>query len=184
MKLDVQKLYQQILQGIVGEKRPLIPLNPEEARELFVMLGTSLDQKQWERVKKVLCVLGHTHSYQEIFEGPLCKILNRQDPPHSIKIFALTASTRHVIQRRNQLSQSLPPYYLEAVGSLLTTKSAELKEWVLRTIDEMGYQGKTLAPPVLKNRPRSWHMFNLHHRNSHDIIEWLVKKWGLSEYVK
>ena len=134
-------------------------------------------------VENIFCLLGHVKRPHEIFEGLICKILNRRGVPHSLKIFALNASGKYIIQRRNQLAQKLPAFYLEAIRPLLSTNIPELKEWALRTIDEMGDQGKPFISDILKNRPRFLAMLNKHNRHCHDIIKVLIKKWGFHERI-
>ena len=179
----MDKTYRQILAQHQRGERPQYRFNQRQFHWLFLSLGQALEQQDWQHMDKLFCLLvaaRDTRSSGEIFEGPICKILKREEVPSTVKIFALNASCKYVIQRRNQLSQKLPPYYLQAIRGLLSDKDPELKEWILRTIDEMGGQGKPLVHDILKHRPRFYHMFNRHHRNTHDIIEVLLSKWGLN----
>ena len=181
--MDIKKLYFQTLEGLKNHQRPQHDFTDEQFLFLFQNLGQSLEEKDWELAKKIFCLLSHVKQPHEIFEGLICKILNRRGVPHSLKIFALNASGKYIIQRRNQLAQKLPAFYLEAVRCLLSTNRPELKEWALRTIDEMGDQGKPFINDILKNRPRFLAMLNKHNRHCHDIIELLIKKWSLRERI-
>ena len=49
-------------------------------------------------MEKVFCILNNVNCLDEIFEGLICKILNHSGPPTKIKIFALNASSRYIIQ--------------------------------------------------------------------------------------
>lgn len=179
--MDIQKLYLQTLAELRKDHRPKHQFTREQFIFLFQELSKALEAKDWELMEKIFCLLNNVNRSHEILEGLICKILNRKQVPPPIKIFALNASGKYIIQRRNQLGDKLPAFYLEAIRSLLPSKNVELKEWVLRTIDEMGDQGKPLIGDILKHRPRFLAMFNKHNRHSHDIIELLVKKWGFHE---
>ena len=182
--MDIQKLYLQTLEGLKGHHRPKHNFTHEQFLFLFQTLEKALEEKDWELMEKIFCLLGHAKRPHEIFEELICKILNHTQVPLSLKIFTLNASGKYIIQRRNQLAQKLPTFYLEAIRSLLSTNKPELKEWALRTIDEMGNQGKPLISDILKNRPRFLSMLNKHNRYCHDIIESLVKKWGLHGRIR
>lgn len=186
--MDIQNTYDKILQDLKNETRPLLKLKEEDFKECFLALGNSFenlknsynDKKSEEEIKQTLCILDHTTNHSPIFEGILCRILKADFITTEIKIYCLSATQGMIIQRRNFLGEKLPDFYLDTLELLLKSKDPELYEWTLRTIDETGSQGKSLAKTILSSRPRFLKMLNSHYRNSHDLIEMLTNKWGLS----
>jgi len=122
--------------------------------------------------------MDHSRNSHEMFEGTLCKLLHHPRSDQDLVIYTLCATQKYIIQRRNFTGDKLPDYYLDAIRKLLKTKNPETKEWTLRTIDQMGAQGKKLANDILKVRPRFLSLLNKHNRNSHEIIEMLLKRWN------
>lgn len=177
--MDILNTYQNILSTIKDNKRPNLQYSKEDFLILFEGLGHAFTEVDEEKIIHILCILDHCASKTEIFEGLLCKILKSDQFSTKIKIYTLSTTQKFIIQRRNQHGEPLPSYYLEAVTALLKTKDAELFEWSLRSIDEMGPQGRPLVHEILKHRPKGFKLFNKHWRNSHELIEMLLEKWNL-----
>lgn len=183
--MNIENTYNDVLVSLKKEKRPLLKQNDDDFKELFLALGNSLNSIEMheskEMIKKVLCILDHTTNHSPIFEGILCKILKSKDVPTDLKVYTLSTTQKFIIQRRNFMGEPLPSFYIDTLSDLLDVKDPELYEWTLRTIDEMGVQGKKLVHKILKTRPRFLQMLKKHNQNSHDIIEMLLVKWGFRE---
>ncbi len=187
--MDINQKYQEIINALKEGKRSLTSIKEPEFKELFIKLGEAFQRIEDENssnlnddlqsIERILCILEHSRNFSPIFEGLLCRLLKSTKLPNQLKIYALGASQGFIIQRRNFLGESLPGFYLETLELLLDSDDPELYEWNLRIIDETGNQGKKLAEKILKTRPRFLKMLNKHNRNSHDIIQMLIEKWGL-----
>jgi hypothetical protein len=93
-------------------------------------------------------------------------------------VFTLNCSRKHIIGARFQKGHRLSFEYLEALKKHLHSKSPEVQEWTLRTIEECGNQGVYFLREFDKIKPPPWKWFNSHQRAVREIIALLERRWS------
>jgi hypothetical protein len=181
--MELESRYSHIIAELKLGHRALTRLSDDELQEILRTLGDGLTHKDFLHMEKALCVLEHSASLYPSAENVLVSYLN-SDLPDSILIFALNASRRHVIQGLFQRGQRLRFEYLEALKKLLHSRSPEVVEWTLRTIEECGNQGVYFLREFDKIKPAPWKWFNPHQRAVRELIEMLERRWSRFETPK
>lgn len=174
--MDVEARYAQIVSSLEKGHRGLERFTDDEVQEIRSKLKLSLREKDWTQLEKILCLIDHSASNLPELEEDLIELLNSDLPTH-LKVFTLDASRKHIINSRVQRGQRLTFEYLEALKKNLYTKSPEVVEWTLRTIEESGNQGVYFLREFDKIRPAPWKWFNAHQRAVVELITMLERRW-------
>lgn len=178
--MDIDTRYQKIMAELAKGHRGLERFEAGEREFLEQELARSLDAKNLEHLEKVLCLIDHSSMNHPPFEAPLIRTLNSDLPDHLL-VFALNASRKHIIEARFQRGLRLNHDFLESLKQLLYSRSPEVVEWTLRTIDECGNQGVYFLREFDKIKPPPWKWFNAHQRAVIEIITMLERRWRRSE---
>ena len=181
--MDISEQYSKIIQEIEKGGRGLVRFNEDQLDDLVLQLEEALDNRNFELIKKILCVLEHSSGLYSRAETILLKILNTQ-LPDAIIIFALNGARRHIIQAQFQKGQRLKFDFLESLKKLLHSSSPEVVEWTLRTIEECGNQGVYFLREFATIKPAPWKWFNAHQRAVREIITMLERRWSRFEKPK
>ncbi len=171
--MEINTIYKDILEDLKLGGRALRRFNTQELKELEGILATS----QGEELQKVLCIIEHSMSFHPAFEPLLLKILNAETDSE-ILVFALNASRKHILSSYQQQGKRVEFSFLEALQKLLYSKSPEVVEWTLRTIEEMGSQGIFFKKDLNNIKPAPWKWFNEHQRSVREIIAMLEHRWS------
>ena len=135
--------------------------------------GEILEQlhTQSDHLKQALCILQYTSSFLPSVEPNLIKLLDNTNDSELI-IHILNASRKHIIAARQREGQRLEFTFLEALKNHINHPSWEVKEWVVRTIDECGAQASFFATELKSLYPSKVSMFfNQHKRHIRGIID-------------
>jgi hypothetical protein len=73
----------------------------------------------------------------------------------------------------------MPSEFFDILKNLLKTKSPELLEWTLRTIESMGPLNFRLKTEIINSRPGMKKIFNSHLRACDEIINLLESQWKI-----
>ena len=173
---DLDAKFNETIAALQKGERPRYQYQVEEVRHLI---------QKWEEnfhrpneLAKVICLVDHTYGDHGEWEEVIIKTLT-EHPDNQILIHTLGITHRQVIGRRYRLGERLPYSFLKSFEGLLETQDAELLEWTLRTIEQMGSQSIMLKEKVLKRKPGILRVFNQHLKNGHEIIEMLEKRWTI-----
>nr|MBA2405691.1 hypothetical protein [Bdellovibrionales bacterium] len=129
---------------------------------------------------KVLCLVDHNAVDYAPWEGIILKVLTKELPPR-LMVFALNCARKHIIQARFKRGHRLHFDFLNILKQLLFSKSPEVVEWTLRTIEECGNQGVFFLQDFAKIKPPPWKWFNPHQRSVREIITMLERRWSRFE---
>jgi hypothetical protein len=171
--MNIQEIYQNLLKNLELGHRSLMRFNKDELE----VLNSELKVESHDHLEKVLTILIHLATPQQIFEVNLLIILKTELPPQ-LQIFALNASRKHIIEGRKIKGLRLEFDYLEILKSKLFHSDPEIVEWTLRTIDECGAQGVYFLREFDKIKPPPWKWFNKHQRAVREIITMLERRWS------
>jgi hypothetical protein len=174
--MNIEDTYQKIISNLDGAARGLIRFKPEEIEYLTTYLQRDDLLQNIEELEKVLCLLDHSASDHQPWEGALLKLLN-QDLTPRLMVFTLNCARKHIIQARFKKGQRLHFDFLQTLKKLLFSSSPEVVEWTLRTIEECGNQGVFFLQDFDKIKPPPWKWFNPHNRAVREIITLLERRW-------
>ena len=128
----------------------------------------SIDAKY---LNEALCVLQNTSSFLPQLEPHLLSLL-KQASDSDLVIHALNASRKHIIEAKQRDGQRLDFEFLDLLKKLLQHKNWEVKEWVVRTIDECGSQALFFKEDLKSIYPSKMGMItNQHKRHIRGIID-------------
>jgi hypothetical protein len=177
--MNLEEIYQNILEGLKLGHRSLKKFSPDELAELNGIYQQTL-QTDPLKLEKILCIIEHSSSLYAPFEKTILETLALDLPDH-LRIFALNCARKHIIQERFKRGQRLHYDFLEALKKLLHSSSPEVVEWTLRTIEECGNQGVYFLKEFDKIKPAPWKWFNPHYRAVREIIALLERRWSRFE---
>lgn len=171
--MNLEEIFQNVLAKLERGERPLLRLSREDFLELKKVWTQASDT---ETIHKVLCLLDNCHSLSPEFDELIIEHLHERQHPQTI-IFTLSAATKHVLALKMRNGDPVPAAFIDALGALLAHKNAEVLEWTLRTIVELGRQGKRLRAQIQAHRPGFSAIFNVHKRNAQEIIDLIERTW-------
>jgi len=178
--MNIEETYQKIISGLEKGSRSLIRYSKEEMDELTKIFESSISKENYELLEKVLCLIDHSAVDYSPWENAILKALGHDLPPR-LMIFALNCARKHIIQARFKRGARLEFDFLEVLQNLLFSKSPEVVEWTLRTIEECGNQGVFFLKDFDKIKPPPWKWFNQHQRSVREIITMLERRWSRFE---
>ncbi len=176
MNQNYLRIYLEIIEKLKIDQRPKIVLTTELMKELMTEWEQALASSNNETIKKILCILDNsqttTSELNELFFRTLKEIKD-----HEILVYTLSASQKHVIADSFKTGKMISFEYFEILKILLLDKNPEVKEWALRTIENLGPLSLRLKKEVLASKPGIIKLFNQHQKASSQIIEYLEKEW-------
>ena len=178
--MNIEELYQKTIQSLEKGERALNRFTKDELGELVVLLEQELRSENTEQLEKILCLVDHTATDDGRFEPVIIQALGSDLPPRLI-VFALNCARKHILQAYFKRGNRLQFDFLSTLQKLLHSKSPEVVEWTLRTIEECGNQGVFFLKDLDKIKPAPWKWFNPHQRAVREIITLLERRWSRFE---
>lgn len=176
MNQNYLRIYLEIIEKLKNDQRPKIVLTVELLQELKAEWDHALACSDNESIKKILCILDNTQTttseLNELFFKTLKQIKDRE-----LLIYTLSASQKHVIADSFKTGTMISFEYFEILKNLLLNKNPEVKEWALRTIENLGPLSLRFQKEVRAAKPGFSKLFNQHLKASSQIIEYLEKEW-------
>ncbi len=170
------QIHSDLLQRLSQGKRSHLELSQEVLSDIEHRWRQALDQKQPQELDALMCVLEHARHPHKQFEELFFSTLENEVPPKQI-IFTLAASWKHLLERWARAGDRVPPRYLEVLRQLLKHKDFEVREWTLRTLDQVGPQGRLLMADI-RAANTSWSkFFNPHAKAIAQLVEMFEKRW-------
>lgn len=176
--MNLEQTYQTIIQGLKNGGRGSIKLSKQDVSELQSELR-KFSELTSDKINQILCVLSHDQGFHKELVPELLKLIQEAKESETL-VFALSTFSRHGIAARLRDGERMDGETLKMLETLLLHSSGEVVEWVLRTIDEMGSQGRYFLPVLQKIKPGTMAaLVNKHKKNSKEIIEMLEKRWRI-----
>lgn len=173
--MDFKAKYLEIIEQLKKDIRPRMELSPDEVAELCNLWGQGLSE---EELKQVLCILDHTKNLHGEFAPLIIKTLESDYSPE-ILIYTLGSSQRHIIAKCGMDGERVPKEFVEALRKLLKHNDAEVLEWDLRIIEQIGSRGLILKNDVINAKPNFMGALNPHKKAARQIISMLEKRWKI-----
>lgn len=178
--MNIEEIYQKIIQNVSQGERGLVRFSSQELGELEKFYLTALELRDFAQLEKILCLVEHSSNLNQKFAPLILETLKPEHSDHLI-VFALNCARKHIIQAQFQKGLRLHFDFLEALKKLLHHSSPEVVEWTLRTIEECGNQGIYFLKEFDKIKPAPWKWFNPHQRAVREIIAMLERRWSQFE---
>ncbi|MCR9203228.1 MAG: hypothetical protein NXH75_01535 [Halobacteriovoraceae bacterium] len=169
--------YQETLEKLKNEIRPIIQLSPDEVEICLEAWNTLLEQKASEReFFPLLCILDHAKTGSLKFSQPIKTTLESRTE-EDLLLHTLSASHKVIIEECQRQGERIPGDFIFALKSTLDHSSPEVVEWTLRTIEALGHQSIILKEEVIKRRPGLSSLFNKHRKASQQLVDYLIERW-------
>ena len=167
--MQLLQRYEKTIEALQKGHRFQKPIEQDLEQEIKDQLHKESDQLQ-----QALCILQYTSSFLPSLESQLIELLNETQNSEII-IHALNASRKHIIACRQRDGKRLELSFLNALKTHLNHSSWEVKEWVVRTIDECGSQASFFAAELKSIYPSKISMlFNQNKRHVRGIIDLMI----------
>lgn len=172
-----KNIYNDLIARITRGDRVHLELDQDTLNEIHSHWCHALEHKRFEDLDAIMCVLEHARHPHGNFEE-LFFITLENDLPSKQIIFTLAASWKHLLERWARAGDRIPMRYLEILRSFLKHQDFEVREWSLRTIDQVGPQGRMLLKDI-QNAKSGWKKFiNPHAKAVTQLVEMFEKRWG------
>ena len=187
--LELEQLFQDIISKLKKDERPKIFLTPEIIQKILIewqdilrselSAGTKTIENKIDknRLHQILCILDNTHNLTLEFQSVILETLKKAKDAETI-IYTLAAAKKHIVEENLKNGQLVPAEFMEQLKLFLKSPNAEVQEWALRTVDDLGPLGLRLREEIHKHRPGFGAFFNKHKKNSLEIIDHLERKWN------
>lgn len=188
--MNIEEIYQQVLNKMKSGLRPQLKLGAEEFKQLLESLTVHLEElsssshRSIGEIKKILCILSSTQNLSPLFDDSLVKLLNffrltGQQEHKEMIIFTFACVHQHTIARRQRNGEKIPFPLIQEIRNYLNDSKleAEVLEWTMRTIHEIGGQAIILKADMIKAKPSLLSSLNPHKKRVRDLIEQLEKRW-------
>ncbi|MCB9061658.1 MAG: hypothetical protein H6622_09070 [Halobacteriovoraceae bacterium] len=181
----IEQAYIEIMEKLKNGERALMETNQILDLDLNQNLDKLFSLKSYktseiDSFNKILCVL--TYQIKGNFKlgtKVLDIALSIENLPFETAIYCLNTLSKHVIEYCQLKGNKYPTELYEVLKKYLKSENAELLEWTLRTIDQIGMKSIVLKNEILNVRPHFFKGLNPHHKNSRAIIEMLEKRWSI-----
>jgi hypothetical protein len=174
---NFEQVYQFILERLKNDERTHIVLSEELKNQIQTRWGMVLEQKRFNDLGPIMCILDHSRHPCGALEELFFQTLELSLPASQI-VFTLSASWKHLLERWAKNGDRVPMRYLEIMRSLLQHPEAEVREWTLRTLDQVGPQGRMLHQEVKAAKVGWFHRLNPHRKNINQLIDMFEKRWA------
>lgn len=172
--MHIEQRYHLTTKALQRGHRYQIPLSGEEILEIKQALYTD-----HPKLLMALCLLQNTSSFLPELENHLINLLRETKDSQSL-IHSLHAFRRHVIEGSRRQSKRLDITILTELKNLLSHPDWEVKEWVVRTIDDCGSQSIYFKDELLKIYPNKFQiLLSKHKRHTRGMIDLLIMRWRL-----
>lgn len=183
MVQNISQIYQEVISKLKSGKRPQLLLSQElleeiqrEWKKLLESSSLFLNADESETLKKILCILDNTQKSTDVFNELFLKTFQKITDSELL-IYTLAASQKHLIAESFKTGKMISYEYFEVLKKLLLSKNPEVKEWALRTIENLGPLNLRLKNEILAASPGISKFFNKHQKKSSQIITSLQNEW-------
>lgn len=174
------QIYTSLIERLNKGERAHLELDKVILDEIDQRWHQALEQNNAADLNAVLCVLDHSRHPIAEFEDLFFLTLESSLAPDQ-KIFALSASWKHLLDRWSRAGDRVPMRYLEILRTLLVQENLELREWALRTIDQVGPQGRMLSKEVFAAKAGWKSLVNPHAKAISQLVGMFEKRWNTHE---
>lgn len=174
----INQEYLSIISDLKKGHRPIRSLSEDQSNECLSHWN-ELNRKRapLKEFLPLLCLLEHTKTGSLNYVAPIVETLSQRHEP-DLLVHTLGCARKVIIEECERKGERIPFDFIKALRFPLKSKSPEVVEWALRTIDALGHQSIILKEDVLEARPGLFTLFNEHKKNSKELINYLEKRWG------
>ncbi|OUR99927.1 hypothetical protein A9Q84_02535 [Halobacteriovorax marinus] len=178
--MNLNEEFNTVISKLKKDERPHIKYSEEEFSELNELWSGFLEDKNFNELIKVFCLLDNTQNYSHVFSENIYRTFKETDEAEFL-IYNLSAAAKHIIAYHQKRGERTPFELLEVLKKLIKHKDPEVLEWTLRTIETLGSQAMFLKDDIINAKPGILAIFDKHKKASKQIIEMLEKRWAPRE---
>jgi len=175
---DFTRLHTDLLHKLELGARVHLELSDQLLDDIEQRWAEALTEQNDQKLNAIMCVLDHarhpTGRFENLFFLTLEKPLQVQ-----ILIVTLACSWKHLIERWTRNGDRIPERYLNILRSFLGHQELEMREWTLRTIDQIGPQGRLLAKEIFACKKPLYGLINPHAKAINQMIGMFEKRWNI-----
>lgn len=175
--MDLNTEFEKVIEKLKKHERPLTKFTDEEFQQLNAIWTTLLEERKYEELPKLYCLLDNTQNFSNVFTQNIYQTFKLVQDSELI-IFNLSAASKHIISFHHKKGERVPFELIEVLKGLLSHKDPEVLEWALRTIEQLGSQAIFLKDDIINSKPGILSLFDKHRKASKQIIEMLEKRWS------
>ncbi|MBH47695.1 MAG: hypothetical protein CME71_05955 [Halobacteriovorax sp.] len=172
-----EHIHADLLGRLQQGERPHLQFNEKLLNEITDKWTNALENSLHSDIDAIMCVLEHARHPSPLFDDLFFLTLEKDLPKNQL-IFTLGASWKHMLGRWSRAGDRLPMRYLEILRKFLNHPELELREWSLRTIDQVGPQGQLLKADIQAAKVGWRGLFNPHAKAVAQLAEMLEKRWS------
>lgn len=171
------QIHATLISRLQNGERPHLEFDTTLLEEISLKWTNALEHSSHSEIDAIMCVLEHARHPSDRFDDLFFLTLEKDLPKNQL-IFTLGASWKHMLGRWSRSGDRLPMRYLEILRKFLNHPEMELKEWSLRTIDQVGPQGRLLKDDILAAKAGWRGLFNPHAKAVTQLAQMLEKRWS------
>ncbi len=174
---EFDKIYGELINRLEKDERPHLELSEGVLNQIKTLWTHSLESLDNQRINSIMCVLDHTRHCYDLFDDHFYQSLesNLED---TTLVFTLGASWKHMLGRWSRSGDRITTRYIEILRKFLNSKNHELVEWSLRTIDQIGPQGRLLQKEISQNKMKLKSFINPRAKAITQLVEMFEKRWS------
>lgn len=174
---EFDKTYNKLLDTLHKGGRAHLEFSDQLLSEMAQRWHECLKNKNSEQLNAILCMLEHARHPSNYFDDLF--FLTLENPQSSEQcIFTLAASWKHLIARWSREGTRIPMRYIEILRTLVQSPNMEVREWTLRTIDQIGPQGKLLINEIVLAKNFWRGLINPHAKAVNQLVAMLENRWA------
>ncbi len=174
---EFDKIYAELLLRLQKDERPHLELSKEVLNQIIELWQKALAEADSQVINSIMCVLDYTRNTYDLFDELFYKTLEAPLSEQTL-VFAMGASWKHMLGRWSRSGDRIPMRYIEILRSFLNSKNDELVEWSLRTIDQIGPQGRLLQKEISQNRMKLKSFISPKAKAITQLVDMFEKRWS------
>ncbi|PIP89494.1 MAG: hypothetical protein COW01_03280 [Bdellovibrionales bacterium CG12_big_fil_rev_8_21_14_0_65_38_15] len=174
---EFDKIYGELMNRLEKDERPHLELSDDVLNQIKNLWTNALETQDNQRINSIMCVLDYTRHTYDLFDDHFYQTLE-STLSHTTLVFTLGASWKHMLGRWSRSGDRITMRYIEILRTFLNSKNHELVEWSLRTIDQIGPQGRLLQKEIAQNKMKLKSLINPRAKAITQLVEMFEKRWS------
>lgn len=174
---EFDEIYAELLARLQKDERPHLELPENVLNQIKNLWQYSLQNQDNQAINSIMCVLDYSRHTYDLFDELFYQTLESNLSSPTL-VFTLGASWKHMLGRWSRSGDRISMRYIEILRVFLNSKNEELVEWALRTIDQIGPQGRLLQKEISQNKMKLKSLINPRAKAITQLVEMFEKRWS------
>lgn len=174
---NIDDIFNDLISRLQKGDRPRLQFEQVHIETLENEFHKSIEQKDTEKIEKLLCILDHLQPMNDRWKKVLINIIQLENT--RLSVLALGTSHRHVLHHHQRKGERVGFDFMKVLENLLETNDPEILEWTLRTIEALGGQSIFFKQKVLAAKPNLFQRFQNKWKNANNLIKFMEENWKI-----